>query len=357
MQVQDSEYGTWMITTGSLSNMSTSRPLGLSCLIAMAVLTVPMKTSGTVNIETVLVGNPGNAADTRYAPSGRGSVDYVYNVGKYEVTAGHYTTFLNAVASTDTYNLYNASMWSHERGCKIQRLGSPGNYTYSVASEHANRPVNYVSWSDSVRFANWLHNGQPTGTQDASTTEDGAYDLDSAPTLLEVFRESDWIWAVASESEWYKAAYHKNDGVTGNYHDYPTSSDSAPSNQLIDPDPGNNANFYDINTGHTIGSPYWQTEVGEFENSGSPYGTFDQGGNVWEWNESVYLFTNRGVRGGSYASVEDNLHAAYGTYDNPSTENGNIGFRVVQVPEPTSLFLVSWGMARILRKHTSKCRS
>ena len=40
------------------------------------------------------------------------------------------------------------------------------------------------------------------------------------------------------------------------------------------------------NGGFTIGEPYCTTEVGEFENSASPYGTFDQGGNVWEWNET-----------------------------------------------------------------------
>ena len=33
---------------------------------------------------------------------------------------------------------------------------------------------------------------------------------------------------------------------------------------------------------HTIGAPYWRTVVGEFENSESPYGTFDQSGNVNE---------------------------------------------------------------------------
>ena len=27
---------------------------------------------------------------------------------------------------------------------------------------------------------------------------------------------------IPTENEWYKAAYHKNDGVTGNYFDYPT---------------------------------------------------------------------------------------------------------------------------------------
>ena len=36
-----------------------------------------------------------------------GSVGYNYNIGKYEVTAGQYTEFLNAVARTDTYGLYN----------------------------------------------------------------------------------------------------------------------------------------------------------------------------------------------------------------------------------------------------------
>jgi len=45
----------------------------------------------------------------------------------------------------------------------IERTGSAGSYTYSVASSRENRPVNYVRWHDAVRFANWLHNGKPTG--------------------------------------------------------------------------------------------------------------------------------------------------------------------------------------------------
>ena len=73
--------------------------------------------------------------------------------------------------------------------------------------------------------------------------------------------------------------------VNGNYYFYPTSSDAFPNNDLIDPDPGNSGNF---NLGDsTVGSPYWRTEAGEFENSDSPYGTFDMAGNVWEWNESL----------------------------------------------------------------------
>ena len=50
---------------------------------------------------------------------------------------------------------------------------------------------------------------------------------------------------------------------------------------------GNNANYYTAlrPTPSTTGK--YTTVVGEFQNSASPYGTFDQGGNVWEWNEAI----------------------------------------------------------------------
>ncbi|HUU94516.1 MAG TPA: hypothetical protein VM487_02165, partial [Phycisphaerae bacterium] len=73
-------------------------------------------------------------------------------------------------------------MWSSARGCKIQRGGSSGSYTYSVASDWANRPVNFVSWGDAARFANWLTNGQPTGVQGLLTTENGSYYLNGVNT-------------------------------------------------------------------------------------------------------------------------------------------------------------------------------
>ena len=267
-----------------------------------------------VNIETVPVGNPGNAVDTashRGYPVGQGSVGYTYNIGKYEVTAGQYCEFLNAVAGVDTYALYSPTMSRTDYGSGITRSGggTVGNpYTYTVASSHVNRPVNYVSWGDSARFANWLHNNQPTGAQDASTTERGAYTLDGATSnaaVLAVNRNSNWKWAVTSEDEWYKAAYYNP--AKSNYYDYPTSGDSVPSNTLDNPtEGGSSATYYDNfgtgNGGYTIGDPYYRTEGGDHENSGSPYGTFDQGGNVWEWNDSIVYqsdtYTYRGLRGG-----------------------------------------------------------
>ena len=141
---------------------------------------------GLTSLETVPAGNAGNVPDTRYVTPGYGAVAYEYRIGKYEVTAGQYTEFLNKMAGVDSYQLYNAFMWSSGWGCKIERYAGSGTpedpYQYRVASDWANRPVNYVSWGDAARFANWLHNGQPTGAQGPGTTETGAYTLNGAVT-------------------------------------------------------------------------------------------------------------------------------------------------------------------------------
>ncbi len=307
--------------------------------IAVICIPVVLLSAGVhaqVVIETVTVGNPGNPPDTRYETPGYGGVDYSYNIGKFEVTAGQYTDFLNAVAAEDTYGVYNEEMWTHEYGCKIERTGLSPDYSYSVAGDWADRPVNLISWGDAARFCNWLHNGQPTGVQDLTTTEDGSYYLNGATTdaeLIAVVRKEDATWVIPSEDEWYKAAYHYNDGATANYYDYPTSSDSVPSNDLVDPDPGNNANFYVRFDDYTIGSPYFRSRAGDFENSESPYGTFDQGGNAFEWNEAVISGSYRGRRGGSSFSTAGYLRAVSRSSSYPTLENYGVGFRVARVPE------------------------
>ncbi|MDX2116146.1 MAG: hypothetical protein SFZ24_11095 [Planctomycetota bacterium] len=53
-----------------------------------------------------------------------------------------------------------------------RRHGAPGSYTYSTVNGRENNPVNYVSFWDATRCANWLHNGQGAGD-----TETGAYTL------------------------------------------------------------------------------------------------------------------------------------------------------------------------------------
>ena len=210
--------------------------LGLTVLLATNVAT-PVS---AVTIPTVPVGDAGNAADT----TGYGAVDYNYRIGTTEVTVGQYTEFLNAVAATDTYALYNTFMATDLSIAGIARSGTSGSYTYSVIGS-ANHPVTYVSWGDAARFSNWLHNGQPMGLQDASTTEDGAYALNGAITneaLNAVSRNAGAQWFIPSEDEWYKAAYYQpaaQGGDTDNYWLYPTGTNSTP---YSDGPPGSGAN-------------------------------------------------------------------------------------------------------------------
>ena len=70
-------------------------------------------------------------------------MNYRYKIGQYEVSNTEYAAFLNDVASTDQYGLYNSNM-------AINRAGSDGSYSYSVQSGMDNKAVTYVSVYDSA---------------------------------------------------------------------------------------------------------------------------------------------------------------------------------------------------------------
>jgi formylglycine-generating enzyme required for sulfatase activity len=315
------------------------------------------QTRAAIVIDSVVVGNAGNTTDA----TGFGDVSYEYRIGTYEVTNNQYAAFLNAVAATDTFALYNASMGSDLRG-GIMQSGSSGTFTYTAKTDMGNKPVNYVSFWDAARFANWLHNNQPTGIQDNSTTEDGAYTLTATDIMNNtVTRNSGANWVVPTENEWYKAAYHKNDGPTGNYFDYPTSSDTAPTSATANAtgdisNPGANVANYSFGAnwnGSVLGN---LTTVGSADSdnsmsphdSASPYLTYDQAGNVTEWNETLVTATTRGIRGGNFSGVSINLLASSQGFGLPTLENSGMGFRVASVaavPEPSPLL---YGGAMVL---------
>jgi len=119
-----------------------------------------------VTIDWVPIDDPNNPADTAencYAAD-CGSVPYSYSIDEYEVTNAQYAEFLNAKAASDPLALYNTTMGDSREG-GITRSGSSGSYTYAVKTGFADKPVNFVSLFDSLRFANWLNNGQGARTR------------------------------------------------------------------------------------------------------------------------------------------------------------------------------------------------
>jgi formylglycine-generating enzyme len=327
---------------------------GLGAAIVGLALAGVASAGAVITIDTVPVGNAGNAADTRVmedGTSGYGRVNYAYNIGKYEVTAGQYTAFLNAVGKSDQQSLFNSGLYHVNMAFYggIQRSGTSGNYSYSVADDYIDRPVIDVTFFSALRFANWLQNGQPSGDLGPNTTEEGAYTINS----INVTRNTGWRWAVTSEDEWYKAAYYNP--ATSSYYLYPTSNNEPPGRDMTDP-LGNNANYNPDTYGVSpIDLPYLTTLVGEFQNSASPYGTFDQGGNAIEFNESMYYLGWRGLRGGSYFNSIGKLRADQRSLGlHPMQFSELNGFRVVQVPEPGALGLLALGAVGMLLRRRGR---
>jgi formylglycine-generating enzyme required for sulfatase activity len=287
----------------------------------------PPTPTNCTTMEVVRVGNSGNAFDTAVMQDGTtnyGDVAYEFLIGKYEVCNGQYAEFLNAVAATDTYGLYYTNA---APGMEITRSGASGSYTYTANAGHELEPVIRTSTWDAMRFANWMHNGKPTGAQDLSTTEDGAYFLNGETSAGGggIVRESDAEWWLPSEDEWYKAAYHKNDGVTGNYWAWPASAAAKPL-AFTPPGPTNSANFNNI-VGHF-------TAIGAYFTSPSPYGTFDQGGNVWEVLETIRSGNDRVNRGHDYAGNGANMQSNQRNWGPPNLKFSTTGFRVAaKVPD------------------------
>ena len=313
-------------------------PAALSCAPAHAVVTFDWAT----------VGDPSNNADD----TGYGGVDYTYRISKHEVTNAQYTEFLNAVdpMGTNALSLYDSDMAGNFGG--IENTGIPDGAHYIAQAGREQNPVTYVSFFDAMRFVNWLHNGQGSGN-----TESGVYTIGSGTDEI---RSADATFWMPSEDEWYKAAYYDAgaNGGAGVYYDYPTSTDTEPYSDnpgsLNTPDDTNVANFrkndaaangYD--DGYAVSgstafpsstNPF--TDVGAYSLATSPYGTFDQGGNVWEWNEAVISSSFRGLRGGSWVDGSSFLPTARRFANDPTFDgDGSYGFRVAAVPEPSTVLL------------------
>ena len=304
----------------------------LGCLLSL----LTTSSASAVTIDWVPIGNPGNASDyqpsTHPGPEYFGDVAYVYQIAKYEVTNAQYAEFLNAKAASDPFALYDPNMGSGYGG--ITQSGISGSYTYSVIPGRSDMPVNFVSFYDTLRFANWLNSGQ--GNAD---TETGAYTLlGGTPTPsngTSVTRNAAAVIFLPSEDEWYKAAYY--DASSGSYFDFPASSDGQTTCTTPTASPNS------ANCANAAGD---LTNVGSYPGSPSPYGTFDQGGNVFEWNEEGGTSgTSRGVRGGGFSSIVATLAASGRQVGNPGTQVNFAGFRVASaIPEPGTGLLVIAGL-------------
>lgn len=310
-----------------------SRNIALSFLAA-CVLAHPLALG--VTIDTVLIGAAGNAADT----TGYGSVAYDYQIGTYHVTNNQYVEFLNAkdADGANVLFLYNSDMSDPAYGGISFNAGNPSGSKYGAITGRGNHPVNYATWYDAIRFANWLNNGQGNGD-----TETGAYTLGTlgpggvpvSPPLTHNPGSQVWLPTI---DEWYKAAYY--DADTNSYFLFPTSSNTSP-NATIPTAAANSANYDSAANG--------LTDVGAYSGTTSPYAAFDMAGNVWQWNEELISGLFRGLRGGSFDAGAIDLQSSTQSFFAPASGSRYIGFRVAAaVPEPSSIALAAVALVGLI---------
>ena len=154
-----------------------------------------------------------------------------------------------------------------------------------------------------------------------------------------------------TQNEWYKAAYYNPSAAT--YWTYPTQSNTAPINTLSRAGP-NNANYNNYDTA-TQTNDYTDatnllTPVGAFSLSPGPFGTYDMGGDVWQWAEANIVEECTALRGGFYYLDSGELASSVRGYEIPGWVScaDDVGFRVASVPEPSTIALLLASAACLL---------
>jgi len=287
-------------------------------------------------IDFVNVRNAGNANDTGAGggsfSSPYGGVAYDFRISTYEI-------------SQDAITKATASGMMHV---------TAGAWT-------GIQPAATMTWYEAAAFVNWLNTSrsrQPA--YDMIYSGGWSMNLWSSEQAwqaggVNLYRHKDAFYFLPSEDEWYKAAYHKNDGVTANYWDYATGSNTIPTAVT-----GGTVNGTAVFSGNSVhpSSPALVTNSGGL----SAYGTMGQNGNVWEWNESAFTAPNdsssenRVLHGGSWINTEFHLRSSdHLSGGSPTYEFDLIGFRVASVPEPsTAILMLIAGGAWLLRRRMSR---
>jgi hypothetical protein len=242
--------------------------------------------SAGADMDFIDIGEAGNAADVVHAgePNGYGAVGYDYRIGTFEVTIEQFNEGVGV----------------------------------GTASGAAGTPAVEVDFSEAARFANWLTSG------DANI---GAYTISgglvtATMSRTDILADGGLFYVLPTVDEWYKAAFFKD----STYSFYANGMGSAPSPGL------GGANY-----ANAIGAPWVVGSGTLFEQNG----TKDMAGNVWEWTETEQSSATRVIYGGAF----NESVTAIGSSSSPNlgvTSSGDaLGFRVVAIPEPGTISLMS----------------
>ena len=245
--------------------------------------------TGQTSLQFVTVGDPGNAADTTVmndGTTGYGSVPYDYQMGKYDVTVGQYVQFLNAVAKTDTYGLYNsyhghglADGTSDHRDHPKRQFGQLqllGHGQLQPSRQLSDLRCHLGRCGPLLQLAAKRPADRGRGAGHDGNRGVHAQRRDHQSALMAITRNAGATYFIPSENEWYKAAYYKGGGTNGGY--WTIRLRATPHLATCFRDRHEQRQLYKH---RRLDRPTNQlTPVGRLHLPG-PYGTYDMGGDVW----------------------------------------------------------------------------
>ncbi len=331
------------------------------------VITFTCTTTGATTTRgvTLDVGAEGFALEMVNVPAEHtqpGGPDYLYRIGKFEVTNIQFVRFLND--AVDNPDNGRGSFMTHDTDAGVVHLPDDGTVLfdavvggaiafvdgrYVVVDEEDNElPVVGVSWYGAIKFCNWMTLIQGMDDPDQRVYHEGptanewyAVAQPSELTALRGFRlpMDDQTATAGPYNEWYKAAAWINtfgmNALYGFGRDTLTYADAnfRDSNDPFEPGPSSVGFF---NSDNILSSG------GCTDDTANTYALYDMTGNVAEWVHDIGdTSAERGIRGGHFDSLATSALLRNDARGSAPADAALafVGFRVVQSIEPAALIV------------------
>ena len=233
-----------------------------------------------------------------------GGVSYYYRIGVTEVSVAQFEGSGLGVFDPNTdYNVYGSGI----------------------------APVVNISWHQAAQFCNYLtssnYNIGAYSFSGGTVTNIAARGSAAMNSLVSTYGQ---VYVMPTREEWYKAAYFTGSGFS----DYANGTSVLPVNEV------------DAVYLRAQGAGPWGVTNGTLEQAG----TLNMMGNVWEWTESTaggepYDYTDNGQQmafhGGEWFFGASFLSSSNPVAEDDRGANFTIGMRIVAIPEPGTLSLMS----------------
>ncbi len=299
-------------------------------------------------------GTPGDRA------IGRGTVNYEYRIGKYEVKSNEWAEFFTAAFDRPVGDAIPHVILPFTSGMIAttpQNSQNPNARAFTTTETSQWRGVGGITWRTAAIYCNWLHNGKATNREAFLS---GAYDV-STFGFAQPFGFSDQRerspgaqYFIPSWDEWLKASHYdpnkqNGDGTTGGWWLYSNGTD-IPLTYGLPPSQGGAGM---ANSGFSAGA--FGIPLNSYPDVRTPWGLVDAAGMTSEWNEEVLGALNsleaRSRDGSAWTSSPGNAFFADQVIsdggDAPDIGSLISGFRIAAVVPAPSTFAVLLGAVSI----------